>query len=126
VRTVPVKRASEGREHAPISPVVPAAGVVLLALLWVLSAFAGWATAAFCPDPSLAGACQDQVTAAVRPSAAVAAVAAALAGVALMAPLAMKSVPAARAARLWLLVASVAGWVLALAVLFVAGEVASA
>jgi hypothetical protein len=125
VRSASVKQADDGREHAPVSPVVPATGVALLALLWVLSAFAGWAAAAFCPDPSLAGTCQDQLAAAVRPSAAVAAVAAALAGVALAAPLVMKSAPAAKTARLWLLVASVACWVLALAVLFVAGEAAS-
>jgi hypothetical protein len=125
MRAVPVKPADDRREGAPVSAAVPAIGVVLLALLWVLSAFAGWATTAFCSDPAVAGACQDQVAAAVRPSAAVAAVASALAGAALVAPFVTKFVPAAKAARLWLLVASVACWVLALAVLFVAGEAAS-
>ena len=122
---------------------MPATGVALLALLWLLSAFDGWAVAAFCTGQGPGSSCRAHVAAAVRPSAIVSAVAAALAAAALLAPPAIRAVrsaratPAAaaaqtarsasavRAARIWLLIASAACWMLALAVLFVAGEAAS-
>jgi hypothetical protein len=198
VRTVPARPAEAQREraHGQISSLVPATGVVLLALLWLMSAFDGWAAAAFCPGQSLGSSCRAHIAAAVRPSAIVALVAAALACAALLAPVARRSVSAdqpagpyatgpaqptgqpggpayavgpaqpadqpggpayavgpaqpadqpggrvyavgpaqsagrkpanslanaRRSARLWLLTASAAGWVVALAVLFIAGE----
>ncbi|MGE5286343.1 MAG: hypothetical protein ACM3ML_03880 [Micromonosporaceae bacterium] len=124
MRTLSAKPVGNRREHVPVSPVIPGTGVVLLALLWLLSAFDGWAAAAFCSGGDPGGTCHAQVTAAIRPSGVVAAVAAVIAGAALLAPSVVRSVPTARAARLWLLVASVVCWVLALAVLFVAGKAA--
>jgi hypothetical protein len=126
VPTLPAKPVAGRREHVPVSPVIPGTGVVLLALLWVLSAFDGWAASAFCPDPDLGGTCHAQVATAIRPSGVVAGIAAAIAVAALLVPSAVKSVPAARTARLWLLTASVVFWVLALAVLFIAGKAAGA
>ena len=124
VRTLSVKPAADRRERVPVSPVIPGIGVALLALLWLLSAFDGWAAAAFCSGRDPGGTCHAQVTAAIHPSGVVAAVATAIAAAALVAPSVARSVPAARAARLWLLTASVVCWVLALAVLFVAGKAA--
>jgi hypothetical protein len=124
VRTLPAKPVAGRRKHVPVSPVIPGVGAVLLALLWVLSAFDGWAASAFCSGRDLGGTCHAQVGAAIRPSGVVAGIAAAIAAAALFAPSAVKSVPAARAARLWLLTASVVCWVLALAVLFIAGKAA--
>ncbi len=105
-----------------MSPLVPASGVVLLALLWSLSAFAGWAAAAFCSDRGLGPGCRAHVAAAVRPSALVAAVAALLAAAALIAPSATRSASAARTAQMRLLAASAGCWAAALVVLFALGE----
>lgn len=135
MRRGPVTTADERRprDDWQISPLVPATGVVLLALLWLLSAFDGWAASAFCSDRGLGGACRAHVTAAVRPSTLAAAVAALLAAAALVAPALIwslrsarsaRSARAARLVRLRLLVGSAACWVLALAILFVAGEAA--
>jgi hypothetical protein len=107
-----------------ISLLVPTTGIVLLAALWLLSAFDGWATSAFCTSGGAVTACRAHVTAAVRPSTLVAAVAALLAVAALTAPALMRSAPAARRARLRLLGGSAACWVVAIGVLFVAGEFA--
>lgn len=107
---------------------MPAVGVGLLALLWLLSAAGGWAVAAFCPGHGPGGACRAHVAASVRPSAAVAAIAVTLAAAALLAPLAVRSgavAPQRQRLRLRLLAGSAACWVLALAVLFVAGETAT-
>jgi hypothetical protein len=109
-----------------LSPLVPAVGVGLLALLWLLSAAGGWATAAFCSDQAAGAGCRAHVAASVRPSAWAAAVAVALAAAALLAPAALRSgTAAAQRLRLRLLAGSAACWVLALVVLFVAGEAAS-
>jgi hypothetical protein len=109
-----------------LSPLVPAVGVALLALLWLLSAAGGWATAAFCSGQAAGASCRAHVAASVRPSALAAVVAVALAVAALLAPSAARSgAAAAQRLRLWLLAGSAACWVLALAVLFVAGEAAS-
>ena len=109
-----------------VSPLVPAVGVGLLALLWLLSAAGGWATAAFCSGQPAGASCRAHVAASVRPSALAAAVAVALAAAALLAPPAVRSGgAAAQRLRLWLLAGSAACWVLALAVLFVAGEAAT-
>ncbi len=94
----------------------------MLALLWLLSAFAGWAAAAFCSDRGLGQACRAHVAAAVHPSGVVAAVAALLAAAALIAPSAMRSEAAARTARMRLLAASAGCWAAALVVLFALGE----
>jgi hypothetical protein len=107
-----------------VSPLVPAIAVGLLALLWLLSAFGGWAAAAFCSDRGLGGICRAHVVAAVRPSSLPAAIAAVLAAAALLAPLATRSAAAARAARMRLLSMSAACLVMALTVLFFAGQIA--
>jgi hypothetical protein len=108
-----------------ISPLVPATGVVLLALFWLLSAFAGWAASAFCSDRGLGDACRAHIAVSLRPSTLVAALAAGLAAVALAAPVFVRSAAGARLVRLRLLFGSAACWLLALAVLFIAGEFAS-
>ncbi len=104
---------------------MPAVGVGLLALLWLLSAFDGWAAAAFCSDRGLGSSCHAHVAAAVRPSVVPAAIAAALAAAALVASLATQSAPSARTARMGLLATSAMCWVIALAVVFVAGQAAA-
>jgi hypothetical protein len=109
-----------------LSPLVPAVGVGLLALLWLLSAAGGWAVAAFCSGHEPGAACRAHVAASVRPSALLAAIAVTLAAAALLAPSAVRSgTAAAQRLRLRLLAGSAACWVLALAVLFVAGEAAT-
>ncbi len=113
------------REGWQVSPLVPAIGVALLALLWLLSAFDGWAAAAFCSDRGLGGSCRAHVVAAVRPSVLPAAVATVLAVTALVASLRARSEAAVRAARMRLLVMSALCWVIALAVVFVAGQSAA-
>jgi len=103
---------------------LPATGVFLLAALWGLSAFAGWAAAAFCSDRGLGQECRAHVNAAVRPSAMVAVVAALLAAAALAAARVARSPSAARTLRMRLLTASAGCWAVALAVLFALGEAA--
>jgi hypothetical protein len=98
--------------------------VALLAILWLFSAFDGWAANAFCTDRGLGGACRAEVAAAVRPSVLVAVLAALLAVGAALARLIMTGEEQARATRLRLFTASVACWLLALGVLFAAGEAA--
>jgi hypothetical protein len=98
--------------------------VVLLAVLWLLSAFDGWAASAFCTERGLGGACRAEVTAAVRPSGLVAALAALLAVGAALTRVAVTTEEHARPVRLRLFAASIACWLLALVVLFAAGEAA--
>ncbi len=105
-----------------VSPLLPFTAVVLLAALWALSAFGGWAAAAFCSDRGLGAGCRAHVVAAVHPSVLPASTATALAAAAVLAPLAR---PSATEARIRLFAISAACWVLALGVLFVAGQVAA-
>ena len=97
---------------------------MLLAALWLFSAFDGWASAAFCTERGLGAACSAEVAAAVRPSAFVAVLAAVLAVGAALAKVAVTGREQARSVTVRLLGASVACWLLALAVLFAAGEAA--
>lgn len=106
-----------------MSPLVPATGIILLAALWLMSVFAGWATVAFCSDRGIGQGCRADVAAAIRPSGLLAAAAALLAAAALIAPQATRSAAAARKVRMRLLAASAACWAIALAVLFALGEV---
>jgi hypothetical protein len=117
----------QAREHEgwPLSPLVPGIGVGLLALLWLLSAAGGWATAAFCSGQAASASCRAQVAASVRPSAAAAAAGLLLAGAAVVAPAARRVRPVARTVRLRLLAGSAACFVAALLVLFITGEAAS-
>jgi hypothetical protein len=111
------------REDWQLSPLVPAIGVGLLALLWLLAAFDGWAATAFCSDRGLGDACRAHVVAAVRPSITPAAIATALAAAAMLVSFAT---PPAKAVRARLFALSAACWVVALAVVFAAGQAAAA
>ena len=108
----------------PVSALVPGTAVMLLAVLWLFSAFDGWAADAFCTERGLGSACRNQVSAAVRPSALVAVLAVLLAVGALLAGVIFSGGEQARASRVRLFGASVACWLLALGVLFAAGEAA--
>jgi hypothetical protein len=123
-RDCPADAQGRAREREPVSALVPGTGVVLLAVLWLFSAFDGWAASAFCTDRGLGSACRSEVAAAVRPSALVAVLAALLAVGAVLARVAVTGEEQARAARVRLFGASVACWLLALGVLFAAGEAA--
>lgn len=120
----PADAPGRAREREPVSALVPATGVVLLAVLWLFSAFDGWAAAAFCTERGLGGACRAEVAAAVRPSVFVAVLAALLAVGAGLARVVVTGAEQARSVRVRLFAASVACWLLALAVLFAAGEAA--
>jgi hypothetical protein len=98
---------------------------VLLAALWVLSAFGGWAESAFCSDRGLGESCRTHVDAVVRTSAVPASIALTLAAVALLAPLRPYPKAQLRTVRMRLLALSAALWVLALVMLFIGGEVAA-
>lgn len=123
-RDRPADVSGRAREREPVSALVPGTAVVLLAVLWLFSAFDGWAADAFCSDRGLGNACRSQVTAAVRPSALVAVLAAVLAVGALLTKVIFPGPQQARSSRVRLFAASVACWLLALAVLFAAGEAA--
>lgn len=123
-RDRPADARGRAREREPVSALVPGIAVVLLAALWLFSAFDGWAAAAFCTDRGLGGACSAEVAAAVRPSGLVAVLAALLALGAALARVVVTGEEQARSVRVRLFGASVACWLLALAVLFAAGEAA--
>lgn len=123
-RDRPAEARGTAREREPVSALIPGTGVALLAALWLFSAFDGWANAAFCTDRGLGAACSAEVAAAVRPSVLVAALAALLAVGAALAKVVVTGKEQARPVIVRLLSASVACWLLALAVLFAAGEAA--
>ena len=123
-RDRPADARGREREREPVSALVPGTGVILLAVLWLFSAFDGWAAAAFCTDRGLGGACRAEVAAAVRPSGLVAGLAVLLAVGAALARVVFMGEEQARSVRIRLLGASVACWLLAFVVLFAAGEAA--
>lgn len=104
------------------SAFLPAVAGALLAALWVLTAFAGWALAAFCAPHGAppAPACGARIRSAVELTGAVAAVAVGLTASAWIAPRARRD-PALRAR---LLGAAVVAWVLAEGLLFILGKAA--
>ncbi len=120
-RDRPADARGRAREREPVSALIPATGVLLLAVLWLFSAFDGWAASAFCTDHGLGGGCTAEVTAAVRPSILMAVLAALLAVGAVVSRFVFTSDEQVRAARLRLWAASVACWLFALGVLFAAG-----
>ncbi|WP_067833643.1 hypothetical protein [Actinomadura kijaniata] len=104
-----------------ISPALPTIANVLLAVLWLLSAFGGWGTTAFCGDPEQRDAvCADHYDVAVLISFLPALGAAALGVAAWTAPAIRR-----RPDRLdSVLAVSALLWVVAEAVLFVGGFLA--
>jgi hypothetical protein len=113
------------RVDIPVSAVVPGAAVAFLAALWLMSVPGHWVDAAFCSDRGLGLACRAHVNSAVPWSGGIAAAAALLSAAAVLTPVLTRSAGTARIARLRMLTASAACWLLALAVFFIAGETAS-
>ncbi len=119
-------RTSPRRERERVPILIPLTAAALLAALWLLSAYNGWAVSAFCTDRGLGSDCSQHIANAVGPSTAIAILAAGFAVAAGLAPWVIRPESPGRGLRIWLLALSVAAWLLALLILFAVGETTGA
>ncbi|HUK67986.1 MAG TPA: hypothetical protein VLW50_04400 [Streptosporangiaceae bacterium] len=121
----PPARQLQRRDQWRLSPWLPFTAVILLTALWLLSAFGGWATAAFCSASGFGASCRAHVHGVLFAASWVASVGLTASLVGLLAPLQTRSREHTRTARMKLFTVSAALYVIALTIVFIGGQAAA-